>query len=358
MAKIKRGVSLYSYQQEQFFKRMDWKDMIREIHDNLKCDGVEIIDEAIIRDYPFVSEKFAYAFRNEMARYGMKAVTMDIYFDPLQFRDHVMNHAEAAERLKNDIKNAALLGFENVRCLCVVPIDVIEAALPTAEKYNVRIGKEIHHPFPIRRGIINSISTKNTSMAVNLGMCEEIMDLVDRTGTKYVGLVPDFGIFQHSPSQVSIDYQKRHTDYPEAIDFLVENRRVYEPDELIDEVRRRYPKFDCNSKIVSSIAIRDSVAKPEEIKDIIPYIISIHGKFYNMTEIEGKPGQYEDKAIDYENPIRYLVEGGFTGYINSEFEGQRDQQDRGEAYLVNEVEQVRRHHEMMERLINKYSKED
>ena len=37
---IKRGVSLYSYQQAQFFKKMDWKDMIREVHDHLKTDGI------------------------------------------------------------------------------------------------------------------------------------------------------------------------------------------------------------------------------------------------------------------------------------------------------------------------------
>lgn len=37
---IKRGVSLYSYQQAQFFKQMSWKDQIVEVHDNLKCDGI------------------------------------------------------------------------------------------------------------------------------------------------------------------------------------------------------------------------------------------------------------------------------------------------------------------------------
>ena len=42
---IKRGVSLYSYQQAQFFKQLDWKAQIREVHDNLKTDGIEIIDE-------------------------------------------------------------------------------------------------------------------------------------------------------------------------------------------------------------------------------------------------------------------------------------------------------------------------
>ena len=354
MSEIKRGVSLYSYQQEQFFKRMNWKDMIREVHDNLKCDGIEIIDEATIRDYPFPSEQFIYDFNNEMARYNMKGVAMDIYFDPMQFRDHVMNHEEGLLRLKHDIELASKLGFETVRCLCAIPIDIIEAAIPTAEKYNVKIGKEIHIPFPIKRGKELSMYTQATNLPINYHMCEEIMDLVDRTGTKHVGLVPDFGIFQHSPSQVSIDYQKRHTPYPEAIDFLVENRKNYEPAELAAKVKELYPKFDYNGKIATSIAIRDSIADPEDILEIVPYITSIHGKFYNMTEIPGEPGKYEELAIDYENPIKYLVQGGYNGYIDSEFEGQRDQQDRGEEYLVDEVEQVRRHHEMMDRIIRKY----
>ena len=48
--------------------------------------------------------------------------------------------------------------------------------------------------------------------------------------------------------------------------------------------------------------------------------------------------------------MKYLREQGFDGYINSEFEGQRDQQDMGIEGLVDEVEQVRRHHEMLKRL--------
>jgi hypothetical protein len=49
--------------------------------------------------------------------------------------------------------------------------------------------------------------------------------------------------------------------------------------------------------------------------------------------------------------IAALKKGGFEGYINSEYEGQRYQQDRGMEYLADEVEEVRRHHEMLARLI-------
>lgn len=347
---IKRGVSLYSYQQEQFFKRMTWKDMIKEVHDNLGCDGIEIIDQQLIRDYPFPSDEFVYDWNSYMARYNMKAVTMDIYFDPWQFRDHLMNHREGAERLKNDIKNAAKLGFENVRCLAGVPTEIIEMALDTAEKYGVRIGKEIHNPLPIFNGK-RVRPTMGVGSIANYDSAAEIMELRDKTGSKNVGLIPDFGIFQHSPSQLWIDYARRHTKTPDAIDFVLENRfDVDEPGQMKKLLAEKMPGHDLTDNTIERLTMHQTSADVEDLVKIVPYILSIHGKFYNMTEVEGKPGQYEEKCIDYENPMRILRECGFDGYINSEFEGQRDQQDRGEEYLVDEIEQVRRHHEMLKRL--------
>ena len=171
---IKRGVSLYSYQQEQFFKRMTLRDMVKEVHDNLKTDGIEIIDQAVVRQYPYPSDEFVAEFRDLMAEFDMTAVTMDIYLDTLQFRDHVMTHKEAAERLVRDIRLAAKLGFQNVRCLCSVPIDVIEMALPAAEEYGVRIGKEIHAPFNIKTDSGEQYG-KGDGFPRNPKMCEEIM---------------------------------------------------------------------------------------------------------------------------------------------------------------------------------------
>lgn len=346
---IRRGVSFYSYQQTQFFGKMGWKDMIREVHDNLKTDGVEIIDEAIIRNYPFMTDEFIFDWNNEMARYNMKAVTMDIYLDVHQFRDHVMNYREAAERLKNDIKIASKLGFENVRCLCLVPTEVIEMAIPTAEKYNIRIGKEIHAPLPIKAGL----SHDKIDPILDPRMVDQLLELIHRTGTKHVGLVPDFGVFQHSPTDLAIDYFKRHYN-PEMIDFILEkSQEGYSTPDILSLLDEQYKGHGLHIMTLGAIAINESCAKPKDIIDIIPYILSIHGKFYHMTEVDGQPDQYEDKAIDYETPIRFLKENGFEGYINSEFEGQRYCHDNGIENMIDEVEQVRRHHEMLKRLINK-----
>ena len=347
---IRRGVSLYSYQQTQFFGKMDWKAQIREVREGLGTDGIEIINQQLIRDYPFPSDEFLYDWRSHMARYNMNAVTMDVYLDVHQFRDHVMTHREAAEHLKNDIRLAAKMGFKNIRTLVLVLIDVIESALPTAEKYDVRIGKEIHAPWPIKpRGHWDK-ATKGMAAGINFNAVEEILDLREKTKSPYIGLVPDFGIFQFAPSKTAVDYIRRHTTNQDAVDFILENAANYRHDELIDVVDEKFPGHGIPVNNIDRLALHESCCKPEDIKDIIPYIVSIHGKFYNMTEIPGKPGQYEDKCIDYETPMRYLRENGFDGYINSEFEGQRDQQDRGVDYLVDEVEQVRRHHEMLKRL--------
>ena len=69
-----------------------------------------------------------------------------------------------------------------------------------------------------------------------------------------------------------------------------------------------------------------------------------------MTPVPGREDEFEDVSIDYVSAIDALDRGGFTGYINSEYEGQRYFQDRTRADLMSEVEQVRRHQEMLARL--------
>lgn len=75
---IRRGVSLYSYQQEQFFKQMNVWDQIREVREGLHTDGIEIINQQAIPRYPFGTDEFFYNWDLTMARYDMKAVTMDV----------------------------------------------------------------------------------------------------------------------------------------------------------------------------------------------------------------------------------------------------------------------------------------
>lgn len=332
---IKRGVSLYSYQQEQFFKRMNIRDQIKEVR-SLNTDGIEIIDQQAIRDYPNPSEEWLDMWHSAMAEFNMKAITMDIYMDVLQFRDHVMLYDECAERLKRDLRLAAKLGFQNVRCLSAVPLEVIKMAIPVAEEVGVRIGKEIH--------AVNVLDGQ---------LVTELVDYAERRQTEFVGLVPDMGIFQYRPCVPNMNYAVRHGANPDLIPLAFDCfEQKMTTEEAIAYVQGKIPGTQVSELPWLRQLNMYVNQKPELMKDLVPHIVSIHGKIWEMTEIPGEPGHYEDASIDYVTPFKYLKEGGYEGYVNTEYEGQRYKQDRmGEEFMANEVEEVRRHHEMMARLI-------
>ena len=93
-----------------------------------------------------------------------------------------------------------------------------------------------------------------------------------------------------------------------------------------------------------------SSAEPEDREYIMPYILSFHGTVHHMIEIPGKPGEYDDPSTRYEEVFEVLKRNNWDGYMCTEFEGQRSWQDLPREQLIDEVDQVRRHHNMMKRL--------
>lgn len=341
---IKRGVSYYSYQQEQYFGRMDYHDMSRELAENLMCDGVEIINESTVPGYPFPTPQFLADWNNTMGRYNLTPVAMDCFLDTLRFRDHVMNLGEAAELTKLDIKLAHDMGFKQIRVLGL-PKEVLLRALDTAEKLDVKMALEIHEPIPIKANP-KIIGINGESVGT---LIQETVDLIKETGTKHIGFIPDMGIFKRGPHLDGVLYMLRHMEDRKLADEITEMMQSVSLGSLAEEIEKRYPGklTPAQMRMVSW----KRTAEPEDLVPILPYISSFHGKVHNMTEIPGQPGQYEEPSMMYKEVIDVLKGNNWNGYINTEFEGQRFDQDRGLDYLADEVEQVRRHHEMLKRLI-------
>ncbi|MEU4896420.1 hypothetical protein AB0B12_27435 [Streptomyces sp. NPDC044780] len=373
MTTIRRGVSLYSYQQSQFFKELMLEDQIREVGQNLGgADGIELIDEMSLR-YPDPGEDFRRQWFAWMDTYGTRPVAMDVGMDVLQFRDHVMTHEECADRLRHDIRLAKSLGFTGVRVLSVVPVDILLMALPVAESLDIRLGKEIHQPMNLEGREVG-----------------DILDIVERTGTHHLGIVPDLGIFQFRPSEVLLAWLERRGAQPTAsrasVDLALLIREGDAPFDITalaqhtaGNLRSDFNRFlstgECETafaEVFHSVrrfadnrvqdpqdidyrtvaeALMLSRTSADTLREIAPHVTHVHGKFNNMSEIPGRAGQYQDIAIDYDAAIGALKAGGFDGYINSEYEGQRYFQDRGREDLMDEVDQVRRHQEMLRRLL-------
>ncbi|MDE2341406.1 MAG: xylose isomerase, partial [Alphaproteobacteria bacterium] len=202
-------------------------------------------------------------------------------------------------------------------------------------------------------------------------------------------LVPDFGIFGFRPSEVLLAQYERRGAKPEAsaasnaladlirlgqppfdmgdvINHTAGNLRVAfkhyvatgECEPLIAKTfaalkafaDARVPAPSELDYVVVSEAIMLSNTSLEMMRQLTPYVVSCHGKFNYMSDMPGHPGQYREAAIDYDGAIGALRAGDYTGYINSEYEGQRYFQDRTRAEMMSEVDQVRRHHEMLRRL--------
>jgi hypothetical protein len=368
---MKLGVSLYSYQQSQFFRELDLEGQIREVGEHLPgADGIEIIDELSLR-YPDPGAEFTRKWFGWMERFGTVPVTMDVGMDVLQFRDHVMSFEECAERLRHDIRLAKALGFRNVRTLSVVPLEIMTRALPLAESLDIKLGREIHQP-----------------MTLEGRQVQEITDYIERTGTTHLGLVPDFGIFQTRPSEVLLGWYERrgaqaqacqasvdlalllhNGEAPFAVDMALhtagnlrsEFRRFLltgtcEPDfsAAFTGVRRWTGERVAGPRDVDFTVVAEALmlsrTSPDTLRELASHVVNVHGKFYNMSPVPGHPGQFQDISIDYESGLRALADGGFDGYVDSEYEGQRFFQDRGREDLMDEVEQVRRHQEMLRRL--------
>lgn len=370
---IKRGVSLYSYQQAQFFQELDLEQQICEVGCNLGgATGIELVDEMSLR-YPDPGEGFVSRWLGWMDKYGTTPVAMDVCMDVLQFRDHVMTYEECADRLRHDIRLAKSLGFPKVRVLSVVPIEVIVSALPLAETLDIQLGKEIHQP-----------------MRLEGQQVAEIMEVIDRTGTTHLGIVPDLGIYQFRPSEVQLAWFARRgaqdAACQAAVELSLQMRRGEAGFGFADvsfatagNLRSDFHRFLATGEAhpaladafhgvreyadqhvddpreidytVVSEALMLSHTSPDLLRELAPHISHIHGKFNNMSPVPDNPGRYQEISIDYPAVIGALKAGGYDGYINSEYEGQRYFQDRGRDELMDEIDQVRHHHEMLRRLI-------
>ncbi len=346
---IKRGVSSYCYQNLFFDKKMNHRSFIGEVREGLHTDGIEIIDEQIINGYPFLDEKFVFDWHNTMARYNMKAVTMDTFLDTMQFRDHVMNYAEAAERIKNSLRIASKLGFENVRALATTPIEVLEMALPTAEEVGVRLAVEIHAPLQL----IPSSAAMNARGAydgaiVDPGIAARICELKDKTGTDYLGIVPDMALFQYGIAPYVIEQVKEKVQNDDAVEMALSLRNTMPGDDIYKLVKEKFPNADLTA--LPAVYTTQGSSKIEELTQMVPYIVSVHGKFYDMIEDSKNPGHYVESTIDYKAVFDALKKGGYDGYVCSEFEGQVGFAGLGVDgnTAVDELEQVRRHHAMMQ----------
>jgi sugar phosphate isomerase/epimerase len=345
--KIGRSVSLYSYQQEYYEGKMNLEDCIRETA-RTGATGIELLPEQMMDDFPVVTPQFKEQWFGWMEKYGTEPTCYDAFLENRLYDNRTLTLREQVDMMGRDIGIAHELGFKTLRTLVSTPMDVIEGSLPFAEESNVKICLEVHAPF-----------------SLNSEWAEGYLKMIRRTGTKFFGFMPDFGIFcRQIPEElrkqalrrgatkegvklVEESYQNRVAKGFVKIKYdldlgkaNMEYRAVNGLNDLMNALKKiNAPKADFD---YANASFAYSWSEPQDIIDNIDYIYHTHAKCYSLTE------DYVEPSIPIWDVVAAYKKAGYQGFLSTEYEGNSLLND---AFEVNSIEQVRRHQEALRRAI-------
>ncbi len=324
ISKIKRGVSLYSFQEEMFLGQMSVEDCVA-FAASIGARGIEILPEQNMPNFPDIDDREVGWWLELMAKHGTQLTCNDMFLDTKRRKDRLMTDEEQVESIRRDLVLCNRLGIRNMRVLVFVRPDILERCVPYAEDLDVHMGVEVHAPWHMEHAWIL-----------------RTVEVADRLGTKHLGLLPDMGIFMKHFPPVYRDRFIRQGARPEVAQFIIDqHEQKIMAEYTIYEVAVNMKGNPAEVRMAELLR-HQPYANPKRIRDYIPYFRHIQAKFYEMTE------DCRDPSHAYDEVIRELVAGGWDGYLSSEYEGNRWIQD---VQPVDSREQVRRQHVMFERLI-------
>jgi len=323
---IKRGVSLYSYQHETFLGKMTLEDCIRTSV-GFGARGIEVIGEQSFHGWPEagVADADIAEWHRLIAHYDAVPVAHDFMLDYKRYKGREMPFDEQVASVRKDIDFGARLGVQYLRALVSIAPEVLVAAAPYAEEKGVKLLIEVHaplhfdHPWILRHA-----------------------EAFEKSGSDALGFLPDMGMFLFKFPPVWKERFIRNGVPPHIADYIV---KAYDDRVLSEYVILNVREMGgVGPAIAMAETLRHNAAfEPKRMLDHMPRIHNIHGKFYQMDADLVEP------SIPYAAIVGVLKQGGYDGYICSEYEGNRWIED---AHEVDSVEQVRRHQEMLKTLID------
>lgn len=355
-ADIMLGVSLYSYQHAIYTGEMTLEDCLAELN-SIGAQGLQIIDEITVPNFPNPPEAWVDRWFQLCDKYKLTPTNMNCFVDVYWgWRHKPMDLEEQVAALTTRLKLAKRLGFTVARPTSgpvSEPVgQLFERIVPIAEDLDIKVTPELHAPIPLQP---------------DTPFVGRILEIIHKTRTKHLGFTLDMGDL---PIPFSKEKAIRNNELTARIASFIEEAKARGVDaqEVLAKVQAMSPKPGDLIHVYRVYGIRPTPGSmaglvqgmtntlqlmtatvrntPKDVLPLIPYIYNIHGKFYMMTE------DLVETTLDYEGTFKVLVEGGYKGSIDSEYEGQRHMQNQW-CEPINEVEQVRRHHLMMRRLLGR-----
>lgn len=325
--KIKLGSTLYAFTNEFHQRRYDFEGLIREVAARKLGPGLEIVGFQSLRGFPDVTDEQAARFKDLIAETGLTPSCLGINADMYLKPDYMRSHAESVEYHARQIRSAGKLGFPLVRYQYAAGPAVIRELAPLAQDVNVKLGLEIHAPHTVHHPEVLAYR-----------------EMYAQVNSPYLGFIPDFGASARTIPPIYLQYF-RSRKVPEAvIDYAV---ALWKEDSDPFAKRPKFLAWAANAGIEETLAVEVPIVfglfsrQPlTNWLEIMPQVIHIHGKFYGVDE------SGEDPSIDYEGNMKVFMDGGYRGFISSEWEGHQVSDEGG-------FEKVARHHEMLRRILGR-----
>ncbi|MFV2196852.1 sugar phosphate isomerase/epimerase family protein [Nocardiopsis sp. LOL_012] len=325
---IDLGLTLYSLTAEWAAGHYSFESLLQEVADRGLGPGVEFNGAQMLRTYPDVDDDFVRMWHSTLDRLGLEPIAMGTNLDMGRRHDRDMTPDEEFEFLSVQLRTAHRLGCRRV-VIRSADQELLRRLLPLAERYDQYLGYEIHAP-----------SGPNDPKVV------AIREMYERLGSERLGFTADFSSTMHSLSPTllrtlrTMGLEERHLAAME--DFWREPLPMHERNEAFEDYLRSEGVDPADLGPFSRLAFNmHGLVPPEEWLDIMPQIFHVHAKFWDIDDEGSEP------AMDIPRIVRQFVEGGFSGYLSSEWEGHAFS-DLGES---DPVSLVAAQHDLMRRAV-------
>lgn len=324
MGKTKIGVTLYSFTTEYCKGIMSLEDCIRTAKE-LGTEGFEIVATQMIPSYPVVDNKFLGELKAICSYYDIEPVSYGANCDRGMRFDRNLTGDEMVAMAVQDIKNANKIGCKVLREQYLIGPANFKKLLPYCEAYDVKVGIEIHNP--------DSPITP---------MTQEYLEVIKECDSKYLGLVPDFGCFAVRPNKLTWDKaiaagaDVKHMEMAKQLryDGVTQDEAAMK----LTKVNAAHEVFEFLRDAYGFQQFKKNVDKElQGLKEIIPYCVHMHGKFYYMNE------DLTEASMPYDDIMKIIQSSDYDGYIVSEYE---------EYNSGRSIEQITRHLKMLHNYVD------
>ena len=325
MSDIKTGITLFSLGTPYLKGELDLEAVIKTAAD-MGAEGYEIVAAQMIPGYPHVSDEFVRFINKCTEKYGIGPTCYAANMDCGMLKNRDLTEDEMMARAITDLISAKKLGCTVMREQYLLSPNGLKRLAPYAEEFDIKVGIEIHNPeSPITQSILDYV------------------EVIEKTGSKHIGFIPDFGCFATKPNKPYWDRALAAGATAKQLERCAQLRYdevpMAEAMKIMAAEGEKCPAlFAALNSMYGFVQFRKNCIKElEGLKKIMPYCFEMHGKCHYVDE------NLHEVSIPYEEIIPVIAASGFDGFIVTEFE------DEG-GYDA--VEQTTRHVAMVKKLIN------